>query len=497
MALNVKFYSFAKKENSTAQPSGTAQAEFKNVLIKTGSGIISPTLEISTAENVSSWNYCYISDWSRYYFINEWTYDNGQWIAHCDVDELASWKSYIGSSTQYIARSKTLYDGDVVDTLYPTKTNIDTRISTFGSAPMLGGFSSGTYVVGIINSDSAAQVGGVSYYAMTPSQFGDLKSILLSSMDWMGVAPGDQIMAKTEVNPFQYVVSAKYFPCTVGTAGGASNIKLGWWQPTGINGSYISGLPLKVGINSVTLPSHPDIARGAYLNSEPYTKASLIWGPWGEIPLPSQVIRNYRTISVGIYPDYISGQACLTVTATNSGGSSQLIGNFIAPFAIDIALSQLSMNVSTSTPILDKATETNSSIPVVGIGAGLVGGFIKSLASLFKLGSRSVDAGTAVDRSKDNFIGAAMGLNTLTSAVTGGNGSIATFTAEPYPRYYIAFSRQVDERIDDFGRPYMRSATISSCTGYVKCAHVELTMPCTQQEYQNVIGYMEGGFYYE
>ena len=140
MAINVKFYTFSKKVNSTARPSsGAVVAEFSNVLIKSGSGVVSPVLSISTSANVSKWNYCYISDWTRYYFIKEWTWDNGQWIAYLAIDVMATYKNEIGSSTQFVTRSSSSSDGDVIDTAYPTKSNVS-RVETISGS---GGFNYG------------------------------------------------------------------------------------------------------------------------------------------------------------------------------------------------------------------------------------------------------------------------------------------------------------------------------------------------------------------
>ena len=62
MAINVDFYTFAKKVNSTKVPSGTA-ALSTQCIIKRGSSIISPTIEldIGLATSPASYNYCYIS----------------------------------------------------------------------------------------------------------------------------------------------------------------------------------------------------------------------------------------------------------------------------------------------------------------------------------------------------------------------------------------------------------------------------------------------------
>ena len=59
------------------------------------SSVINPSFIIQY-ENLSSYNYCYISDFGRYYFINNITsIRNGLWKIDCSVDVLMSYKQAI------------------------------------------------------------------------------------------------------------------------------------------------------------------------------------------------------------------------------------------------------------------------------------------------------------------------------------------------------------------------------------------------------------------
>ncbi len=64
--LTAYFYTFSKRENSTLRPTGEGAAV--SVSLKVPSSIERPTLEIRDA-NISTYNYLYISDYARYYFI--------------------------------------------------------------------------------------------------------------------------------------------------------------------------------------------------------------------------------------------------------------------------------------------------------------------------------------------------------------------------------------------------------------------------------------------
>ena len=59
------------------------------------SSVINPSFIIQN-ENLSSYNYCYISSFNRYYFINNITsIRNGLWKIDCSVDVLMSYKQEI------------------------------------------------------------------------------------------------------------------------------------------------------------------------------------------------------------------------------------------------------------------------------------------------------------------------------------------------------------------------------------------------------------------
>lgn len=120
MGISVNMYTFSKYANSTEQPAG-AGTSFDCVL-KDTSGVINPTiaLKLDMSFNVSAYNYAYIPDFERYYFVREWTWERGLWVASLDVDVLATYKAQIGVSTQYVLRSSLASNGKILDTIYPT-----------------------------------------------------------------------------------------------------------------------------------------------------------------------------------------------------------------------------------------------------------------------------------------------------------------------------------------------------------------------------------------
>lgn len=113
---------FTKRKNSTKRPNDTGT--IINCYLKDDCGALTPVIvyqPTTTAQNPSDWNYAYIGSFDRYYFVNDWVYNNGLWYAYLSCDVLASYKTQIGASTQYVVRSSATFDTNIVDLLYPTK----------------------------------------------------------------------------------------------------------------------------------------------------------------------------------------------------------------------------------------------------------------------------------------------------------------------------------------------------------------------------------------
>ena len=71
--MQVNLYTFSKRENSTKQPTASTATAFTCVL-KDASGVLAPTIKLDpTIGNPRSYNYAYIADFGRYYYVRDWT----------------------------------------------------------------------------------------------------------------------------------------------------------------------------------------------------------------------------------------------------------------------------------------------------------------------------------------------------------------------------------------------------------------------------------------
>ena len=344
--MQIDFYStFSKRKNSTLRPSGSASLSLTGHLIEPSS-VMNPTVRIErlVTDGVPEvYTYAYIPVFQRYYFVQDWSWSEGLWQVSMTVDVLGSWRTYIGNLSEYILRTDsttTDFNGAISDSAYPATTDFDIDQVAFTN-PFVQNVSDGTYVVGIVSGDKPNAVGAITYYAMTSSQFGDLKEMLfgtggLEAMSlwdatdgWVGEDMTEQIF-KTMYNPYQYIVSCIWFPIqyssfvgTVIPSGTDTQINIGWW---GFNlggkrlSQYVGGFHDSVEM----MPTHPNAStRGKYLNYAPFTKYTL-YGKFGSIPIDTTYLEigsylvNYYTV------DYVTGQCLFQVfVSDNTSGTGR------------------------------------------------------------------------------------------------------------------------------------------------------------------------------
>ena len=116
--MNITFYSINKKQNSTKRPN--TDGVTYDCKLKEECSILTPNIKLDLGLSTApSFNYAYISDWGRYYFVKNWTFYNRLWEADLEVDVLGTYKDEIGNSNLYVLRSASRFNGRIIDTAYP------------------------------------------------------------------------------------------------------------------------------------------------------------------------------------------------------------------------------------------------------------------------------------------------------------------------------------------------------------------------------------------
>ena len=463
MAIDVNFYTFSKKPNSTKIPA-EATTTYKCNLIEPTS-FTAPEIALVVPAKPTAYNYAYIPEFSRYYFIKDWTYSSGLWRASLSVDVLASYRDYIGSQKQYVLRSSAASDGTIVDTLYPTK-NSPSTILTYsedigGDNPFKSNFAEGVYIVGIINSDIGA-IGCVSYYVFNNSQFRAFCNVLMGTTDWAytGIEEIGAELTKVLFNPFQYVASCTWLPVpSVSTGSAVGQIPYGWWTLNTPATRF--GGDSRLASASFTIPKHPQRARGAYLNGAPFSRYLLSWPCFGQFALDPDIMGVSETLYAQCFIDPVSGMGTLNIMT-----DKQTLITTQAQVGVQIQLAQMTVDYVGAVGSAISAGKSAA----INLLTGNIGGAISSI-------------GDAVSNAMPQ-------LTTM-----GKNGGSGSFLFPPV--LYSTFYSVVDDDNEHLGRPLCRDVTPSSIPGYMLCTDVELEIACTKPELDNIVSTMESGFYYE
>ena len=456
--INVLFYSFSKRANSTARPDNP-NLELACILKGTCS-IINPVLIVKHPKPTDN-NYCYIPDFGRYYHIDDWTWNSGVWSANCSVDVLASWKTEIGNSQQYVTRAAAERNGYVMDAQYPITANIST-VRNYAENPWTG-WEDGSYIVGVLGQGVVA-TGSVSYMVFSAGELANFVSRLLNSGNLIGNMidgnPDFEIseeLATIILDPIKYISTCMWVPFTDISGGGAGAVTIGWWTVPGTSGKYLYNWLKHTDVADIAIPKHPQAARGEYLNHAPFSRYYLEFEPFGKIELPDRFLTG-ESLRLHVYTDLTTGTAFL-----------QCNGEIIASGQVGITTPITSMQSGVLRNVGNIATS------VAGIVAG-------NPASVFGM------AGSLVD----TFTGLASPDPTTAGAVQGSRISYAV-----PPTIVATFADVASADPEHFGNPVCARLQISTLNGFVKCENAELDIPATAQERSEIDNYLNGGFFYE
>ena len=505
------YQGFYKKENSTKRPvagSGVSSITVTGHL-KEPCSVLHPVISFQASVNVNatpdSYRYAYIPLFSRYYWVDEWIWNDGLWEVHLDVDVLATYKTIIGETTEYILRTDSTdpgnFNGAISDTTYPALSDVQIEQTNFRN-PFVDSVSLGTYVVGIICSEDDNAVGAVTYYALTPSEFGDLKDTLFgidglyvmglvdsptAPYNWTATDIGEQIF-KTMYNPFQYIVSCSWFPVDPSDIPGTavSTLKIGWWIYT-VSGKRMTQTVGNFADEVVQLPSHPQYTRGRYLNHAPYTQRTL-YGKFGSIPIDTSyfdldnpiVTDPYQYLANTYSVDYVTGQCLFQVFASRytTAIGRKLIHKTEFLIGVPIQLAQIGTDFlgAVSTSIKEGGNIASSAITGY-LGGGAVGAIAGGIAS----------AGTGI-------------YNILNSAMpqletSGVNGSFIAneLSTTLISKYYVV----VEEDITHRGRPLCSNRRIDTLSGFIQCAEGDVDLNAYDSERREVKRFLTEGFFWE
>lgn len=143
----VKFYKNTQSEEH-ANKTLSSEKVYNDCKLLQPTNILHPIIKLAHNPNNVLYNYCYIPDFSRYYYMKLDSIENGIDYFKCDVDSMKSWYNDICGSRGTITRCAT-GDDFITDNRAIQKDEIQISCKKIGTA-----FSSGnTFVLvkGCIN----------------------------------------------------------------------------------------------------------------------------------------------------------------------------------------------------------------------------------------------------------------------------------------------------------------------------------------------------------
>lgn len=447
--MNIVFYKFTKKENSTARPQSGGFSI--SGILNENTSIISPSLSIKFGVDITGYNYAYIPDFNRFYKVVSWGYALGLWRCDLYVDVLASFKPEIAAMNNYILRSASESNGNIIDGLYPT-----------------------TPQTGILET-SAESIFGVDDFIVQYVGKEGLKAVLISNQGmvtlcqslwntWNNINGMNDAFAAI-ADPFQYVnaIQKNYGPLGFWDSKKSVNIVLGTVD-TGVSGHDVTGMEGNATI-ALSVPKHPQSGERPYLKASPYSVYSARLPGIGWISIPSEALYNASAVSVKYVGESSSGNLRADICVGDS-----VIASGTGKITTDWGFAGASSSTGVG-GILGKVA--NGSAALLG---GIMGEFTK-------------------------FIGAGSGIVDATGSATATvqqNGGMSGCVGMKEPlilqlKYQVA----VTDNAEDHGRPLMEFRDIGTLSGFVQCEGAHFEGICTQTEQSMIDDALNGGFFYE
>lgn len=464
--MNVTFYNFSKRRNSTKQPTGTGTV--KDCKLKDNCSIHNPVM-ICTGSTVT-YNYVHISTWNRYYFVTDVVFLVNNLVEyHLTEDVLGSNKTAIGNSTAYIAFASTGFDYYMPDARLALGSQ-----KTAGHLDGPNWFNDSHYLLAVFNdSNGATDVSGMAtVYYLTESELRAFKA-------WMSTTTiMDALQAYFHGDPMQAIFSLKWIPYTIPGAHLATTngISIGnqSWNHTGV--SYVKDyafIELSYGF------SHSMVYTSDFRGFSPYTTGILYLPGVGTMPINTGDFVLSENITVKCHIEAVTGSVMYTIEKGSTG----------------IIVASASTNVAADAPL------GRSTINAAGVMSGLAGAIGGTAGALVGFATQDlIGAAGGAAQAISSGINIVLAASQHTASIAGGIGSrcSSSIPHATYSEYYIDTENPDDTNyISHRGRPVNKVDSVGDYSGYVQCLNASVALNASEQEIREVNDFLNSGIYYE
>lgn len=518
----VSFGTFSKRKNSTKQP--LTLSDQRTVTLKESCSQDKPVFICSG--NNFNYNYCMWD--SKYYFIEETvSLRNNEIEIRCVMDPLATYKTEILASTQFVSYSSQSGDAWLADDRIPLKASTAVSAAT-GLTGILSDI--GCYILTVTGVNSVtsymyqsqsvlasifedlatwrdqekqatqAIASAISATADSGSEdltdsFTGISATIRSCLN--AVANTIRNLANAITQTSKTISDAITQSGFIGTAyeNAMECVRSCIWVPF----DYSQMQPGSAGTMTIGTYPIPTAKAGAPISAKPSTGSFTVSIPWqhsdwrrktcedvylylplvGMVQLSGDSLISESTLTVDWSVTFTDGVICYKVKAGN-----QVIGAYSGNGAVNypVGIAQQASAGAVAGSAVQGISKTVSAA-ITGAAAGGVGAFIGGLATAVGAGYDVANTMNTTHISTVGNVGGGAGLGLGKNAVC-------------YTVNHDTIIAPADMK-DTMGLPTMKPLTLSTLTGFCQCANAHVDAPATAGELDAIDYYLNSGFYIE
>ena len=454
--MNVEFYNFSKRKNSTKQPSSSTGTQ-KTFVCKENTSIHNPVVQVDGSVD-PSFTYAHISTWGKYYYVEDAvTVANGISEYTLREDPMASNKTGIGSTKAYIKYSASQIDRMIIDDRLAHKSSKTVMGSGDMDSPVFD--STGCYVLSVLADTSSglynSACGMATCYAMDQANMEKVAGKLCDatiSQALTNFMNGDLMSA---------ILGCIWVPFPIGTTN-VTEIKIGNQHLTGINAYMFPDFTQRQGTFQIPIFLRYDTTD--FRSYEPYTTGVIYLPGIGNIDLNMSDWYGSEYINVSVTQEWLTGN-CTYLLFHDNGALIQ----------------SATCNVASQCPLgTIRSKEDAAGYSLLGaVGAAAVGSVGGAVAAL----------------------GSAILAFTKHAASIGGSMGGRGCQLWPYISH-VEWSIDTEDPQDldyitHMGGPCGGVDLISNHTGFLQCEGASVDIAGSEEERDEINAIINAGFYYE
>lgn len=474
--MKVRFYNFSKRSKETMFPT-TGYAEV-NLTLKDSCDVEHPTFLIQSF-NAAAYNYFFIPDWNRYYFIASAKSIDNMWEVTGTEDYLGSFKAEIGMIVCDILYASGSTK-NIADSRIPVKANLLRGHNYKAIDGMTITEGQGAIILGITGKGSFGP------YLMKNST--QITEMLDGIESWSSFITDNWTFTKQLFfggSASECLRSAIAIPLVFGGAdvsnGIAVDLNLGHYPATDSNGTNIQGYhitkPLLKYSDDITIPWQSN----DWKRLSEYTSITLYLPLIGLIDIPATTVKNDSALHISYSVNVTSGDIAVEIYGKTSGIKvTTASGNCAMP----TAYGSTGIDTNKLTSAVTTGAGTLMAIKAASIASGPVG-----FAAQVAIGAGlAATAGQTIDAIGGNGSG------------SGGLGGGANQGLDKVAHIWVAQKDLTDTQanLDPLiGKPFMGKAKPSDFSGFVQTEGFQFkSNRAYLSEIQKINDLMDSGIYY-